>query len=443
MSIDSLGRLVPNHKVWDRLGNIIPEVEYSEGIRPAFPFKPAAWLPVQFKDKGDDDWFVVMPGKLLALDNDGRVVPAQYGVSGATVTYTSNDVLAGTIDITTGVAVTAGKTVTLSTVDGSTAHFMGRQGVAFSASSPIGVAPYAYYQWAGDGSALDDGWNPVAYKNWNYNRQPQVAVLCDAVIKLPLIPGQVASEVLSGTWGGTLTIGTVGVHTRTVVQAHARYNATTGYKPVAATDTVIAFVLDNYPVAKNTSRTPITSNVTSLLVTEVDSIAAVSSPGYFFVDYEVGVVFVYSADGQTLPTITPASTVTYFHYATAPGVYSVFSCVLSTTTELKPGDFVGVGTASNWVRLAVDATTLPTAICGQVLGFERHPQDALDRVRTAFNPAIGTDATGAMSNALASSGTVNAGQMDQMPGSATGGMPDTIHYAGASDTLVIINLIGR
>jgi hypothetical protein len=422
---------------------MIPEVEHSEGIRPAFPFKPASWLPVQFKDKYDDDFFVIMPGKILALDPDGRVIPAQYdGTVATTLTYSTNDVITGTIDIRTGVAVTGTATVTLSQVDGTTYGFMGRLGKAFACSKPIGIAPYAYYQWSGDASSYDDGWNPVGYKFNNYNRQHQVAVLCDACIKLPLIPGQVATEALTANWtNSTITFGTASVQKRANVILTGRY-AATGSNPVTVNDTVIAIALENTSVAKNTTRTPITSTVTGMLTTEVSSIAAVNAPGYFYVDREVGVVFVYSADGQTLPAVG-GKTITYFHYATAPGVYSAFACVLSSSSELVPGDLVGIGAGSNFVKITEGASTLPSSIMGQVLGFERHPMDALDMVKTAFNPALGTDATGSMSNATAGSSSVNTGQMDQMPGSANGGYPDALHYAGGSDTMVVINLIGR
>ena len=104
MGYDSLGRYTATHKVWDHVGNILPGIEHSEGIRPAFPFKPAAWLPVQVRDKHYEDWYVIMPGKLVTLDPDGRVMPAQYGLLATTsnVVYTADDVAAGTIDIATG-----------------------------------------------------------------------------------------------------------------------------------------------------------------------------------------------------------------------------------------------------------------------------------------------------------------------------------------------------
>lgn len=448
MAFDSTGRYVGTHKAYDHLGNMIPDVEECEGIRPSFPFKPASWLPVVFWDKHFEQWDVIMPGKLVTLDPDGRVIPAHLGLTSASITYSTNDVTAGTVDIRTGEALlsTATGTVTLSTVDGSTAHFMGRQGVSFADSTakyPIGVAPYAYLQWAGDAGEFDDGSNPAGLKENNYQMQHQVAVLCDFVIKLPLIPGQVASESLPMNWtSSTITFGTSSFQTLTYVRTTTRY-AAAGFKPVAATDTVIALALANYPVAKNTTRTPITSTITGLLLNEVSSTAAVNVAGDFCVDYEMGVIFLYAPTGTELPAVDAADTITYFHYATAPGVYSVFACVLSTTSELFPGDFLTCGADSNFVRSAMSASTVQGSIVGQVLGFKSYPQGGLEYVRTAFNPALRTNSSGAMSNATLATSAVGLGQMDQMPGSANAGYPDALHYAGGADKMVIINLIGR
>jgi hypothetical protein len=99
MSFDSLNRYNPNHKVWDHVGNLIPDVEHSEGERPAIELQVASWLPVQFFDKHYENWMVVLPGKAIALDPDGRAMPAEYGLTSASVVYTQNDVDAGTIDV--------------------------------------------------------------------------------------------------------------------------------------------------------------------------------------------------------------------------------------------------------------------------------------------------------------------------------------------------------
>jgi hypothetical protein len=465
MSFDSLNRYSPSHKVWDHVGNIIPDIEHSEGQRPNAELRPAAWLPVEFYDKHYENWNVVLPGKAVALDPDGNLMPAEYGLTGASVVYTANDVVAGTIDVATGLAVTAAKTIALANLTGTrggswtaalagtnnstyASGFMGRYGVSFADATqkyPVGVAPYAYLQWAGG-----DGFNPANYTKHNYNMQHQVAVLCDYVIRLPLTPAQEATETVDKTvTGSNLTFGTQATHTRAFAQSNGngRYNASTGTVPVLNTYPVIALALDEQDLAKNTARTEITlqsdnaaDDVSSILVNEKTSVAGISSAGDYFVDYFVGVIFIYSSDGATVPTAISGAagtvSITYYRHTT-PSTISKFAQVLGTC---EPGDFLVASTGSN---LVVDNTADIRTILGQVLKLEVHPRDALDRVRTAYDPAIGTDSSGSMANATAGSASANLGQMDQMPGSATGGVPDLIHFAGAADTIVIINLISR
>jgi hypothetical protein len=469
MPFDELGRYTPNHKTYDHVGNILPDVEHSEGNRPHLGDggKVAAWLPVQLYDKHYENWVVVMPGKAVACDPDGDLMPAQYGLTSASVVYTQNDVDVGTIDIATGLPVTTAKTVVLANLDGVrdgtwtqanagtgsvTSGFMGRFGVSFvdgTRKYPVGVAPYAYLQWAGG-----DGFNPTSYHKHNYNMQHRVAVLCDYVIKLPLVPAQEANEAIDKTaTASALVFGSQNVYTRTNAQAEAsgRYNATTGTVPVLSTYPVVALALNEQDVAKQTSRTTFvlsstdaSDDMSGVLTNERSALSAVTQAGDYWVDYAKGVIFVYSADGATLPTQISGATgtprITYYRLGTAPGVLSKFSSVLAG--GLVPGDFLKVGTESNLVKADPSSDNFAD-ILGQVLNLEVHPKDALDRVRTAYSPAIATDASGAMANGVASSASVNAGQMDQMPGSATGGHPDLIHYAGAADTLVYINLISR
>lgn len=443
---NSLGQMTPNYRVYDHVGNILPDVEHSEGERPACEFRPAAWLPVQFKDKYYENWIVIPAGKIVALDPHNRVMPAQYGLTSASVTYSANDVIAGTIDITTGIAVTTAKTVTLSTIDGSSVHFMGREGEAFADATkkyPIGVAAYAFLQWAGDGSLTDDGFNPAAFRHYNYNMQHQVTVLCDYVLKLPYIPGQAATESIDNTWTGSAIAagGSGGWRTRANCQAFARYDETNGLYPVLDSYPVIGWAVLNYPVAKNTSRSTITSTLTTLLVNEVDSVDLIRSSGDWWMDYELGILFVYSADGQTLPAIA-GHTITYYHYKAAPTVVSSFASVVAGTTELKGGDMLKCDSNSNFTR-ANPAVDQHADIIGQVLEFRSFPRSALDKVRTAWNPSLSTDSTGTMANATAGSSSVGLGQYDQFSGSATSGIPTEITYAGGANKLVIVNLIGR
>jgi hypothetical protein len=474
MGFNTLNQYSATHKVYDKVGNIIPDICHSEGVSPAGEFKPAAWLPVQFKDKHFENWMVILPGKLIALDPDGCVMPAYYGASTTPdVTYTQNDIDAGTIDISTGLPVASTKVVNLEYLSGvkesgwtaalagvsKTSGFMGRFGVAWpgcvSKSTvgliyPIGVAPYAYLQWCGG-----DGFNPAEYYQYNYNMQHQVAPLCDYVIKLPLIPAPSGSETVDGTkTASALVIGTANVHSRAYAQANAtgRYDATTGTVPVLSTYPVIAVALDNFPVAQNTARTTITlsctaGDVSSILVNEKTALVAVTQAGDYFVDYPMGVIFIYSSDGTTVPVAlsgATAATIVYYHYDGSATILSKFACVIASSSDLKAGDFLKCNTAvgSDWI-LADPTTDNFATIMGQVVGFEVHPKDYLQHVHTAFMPALATDATGSMANGAIATSSVNLGQMDQMPGSATGGVPDLIHYAGAADTLVLINLVSR
>lgn len=475
MSFNAQNQYTASHKVWDHVGNIVPTVEHSEGMRPHHEFKPASWLPVQFYDKHYEVWFTILPGKVVALDPDGYVMPAQYGRGDSaagtniSVTYTANDVTAGVIDIATGAAVTIPKVVRLDNLTGTrgagwtaanagvsvTSGFMGKEGVAFWAAGgdqnsvryPIGVAPQPYVQWAGG-----DGSNPANLREHNHILQHQVPVLCDYVLKLPYVPTQEASETVSATATGAITFGATGTHTRAQLQADAtgRYHPTTGEVPVLNTYPVVAKACAKYPIAQITERTTITlasdntaDDVSDILVNERTALSAVTAAGDYFVDYDVGVIFFYSIDGSTMPTsLTGAAgtvSVTYYQYEDAnTGNISVFSQLVGA--RVQPGDFLICDNNSN---LAVSNSSDFRLIIGQVLGFVTGPDEGLSKVRTAYDPNINTDATGAMSLGSLSSASTNVGQLDQMPGSATAGYTDLVHYAGAANLTALVNLVSR
>lgn len=416
MSFNQFGQYSANHKTWDHVGNILPNVEHSEGIRPAAEFKPAEWLPVQFFDKHYENYQVIMPGKVVACDPNGDLVPAGLKIpaelagSGDVVTYTTQDVDAGVINVTTGLPVTTAELTDPGSTRGYTAAeidaagFLGVSGVNLSISAPIGVAPYAYLQWAGG-----DGSNPADYRKHNYNMQHQTAVLCDYVLELPLVPAAATSESLPfGTPAGNLSV---------------------------------SDPIDNLPVATHTVRTPISfsgGDSATLFVNQKDAAADVAASGDYHVDLRTGVVTVYA-------TVQPTSiTVSYSHYASSPSTASKFAAasgdltcgdnltfdaesnlILATAATLYIGDTSAGDESANIVRAQ-------GLIVGQVLAKVQGPRDLLDRVKTSYNPAINTDASGSKPGYL--------GQMDQMPGTATGGARGNVHYAGAADTTVLVNL---
>jgi hypothetical protein len=408
MSFNSLGQYSANHKVWDHVGNMIPVVEHSEGVRPHGEFMPAAWLPVKFFDKYYENWMVILPGKIVALDNDGRVVPAQYGLASAQITYTADDYLAGTIDARTGVAYATNGTTTFNV--SAVTDFLGRGvSVALSVSHPVGVCPYPVLQWAGDGSADDDGFNPGALKQHNYNMQHRVAILCDYVLELPIVPAKTTTETITaGSWSSNIMT----------------FDA-----------------LDNLPVATNTQRTPLSfannslTDAATVFVNQVTEAADIVAAGDWHINYTTGVIKAYRATNPSSGTYS----VTYYNYASAPSGSNVskFACVLG---DVKPGDFLKCNADSNWVKATTVLTGNGTTgdefnvIMGQVLDIEVGPKDMLDKVRTAYTN-LNTSGAGAFPG--------TAGQMDQMPGSATGGATDKVHYAGAADKVCRVNLISR
>jgi len=396
MTVNALGQLTGNMKPWDHVGNITPDFVVSEGIVPSEELRPAAWLPVQLWDKHYEVWKVITAGKLVGLDRDGRVVPT--GLVGQTIAYTADDVTAGTVDASTGAAVLTAKNVDLSALT----TFMGRTGTAPGLSSPIGVAFYDVFQDFARGSEAY-GENPVNFYHHNFRLQHLVAVLTDAYIEMPLVPTvQTATALGIGTWAGAGTL---------------------------ITDFV---ALVNLPVAANTSqRTPIAftngtgTDAATRFTRQVTTRALIIQPGDWFIDLASGVISVYAGANFA----GGAYQISYYHYNGAPATVSVFACAVG---NLVPGDFLKANADSNF---AIDAAPSVADTMGQVWAIQTLPKDYLERVMSAYRPPLSNSATGALPG--------YDGQFDQTAGTATGGVPSKVHFAGAANLLVRINLFSR
>lgn len=431
------------HKTWDHVGNITPNVEYSEAHRPHGEYMVADWLPVGRYEKYYENYFVVSAGKVVTFDRAGRVVPAGLKVgfavtSGDVLTYTATDVTEGTIDLTTGVAVTAACGYTRAEI---TAALIGLglldagENAEDFINFPVGVAPYNYLHWAGG-----DGNNPALLNKHNYQMQHRVAVLCKYVIQMPLVPAAHTGIDLSSS----ASISDSAIADWTTADADGAWFSSTALgltgrysSDVSAGDNVVALNLPVMNLAKNTTLTPIV--FPTGFTREVGSIGEISQAGDYFIDYDVGVVLIYEANGDAAAVST--GSVTFYHWDSVPTSVSTFACALG---DLKPGDYVRPDANSNFVKAkefaATDVATSsdgnPTdaelavmlnqavvaqrEIIGQVLDSELHPKDYLDRVRTAYAPL---------------------GTADQMPGSASGGLPAEITYAGGSNKMIRILLL--
>ena len=428
-----------NHKTWDRVGNMTPDVEFSETERPAGEFKVADWLPVQRLDKHYEHFFVVSAGKIIAFDRMGRVVPAglktAFAIPAAThvLSYTASDVTEGVMNLVTGAPCTGAVDYDRTEITNA----LRAQGLLDATENaedfinfPIGVAPYNYLKWCGG-----DGSNPAEYTQHNYNMQHQVAILCDYCVQVPLVPALASTLNLSGLAAisssaiADFAPASAAWFDKTALGLTLRYagkvNANT-----------VALILPSFNCAKNTAITPWVLPVG--FTREVSSLLELTTAGDYFVDLDVGVILMFETGGDA-KAITTGSLV-FYHYDAAPASVSTFACALG---DLKPGDFVRADKNSNYVKAKVFAAgdivtgtdTAPTdaelaamlnqvmaaqsEIVGQVLELEGHPRDFLERVRTAF-PFLGV--------------------MDRMPGTATEGMPLAITYAGASTKMVHILL---
>lgn len=456
---------VPNHKFWDRMGRVTPNVEKSESVRPFFESMPAVWLPVARFEKEIEAYFVISSGKVVAEDRQGFLVPAglrkKWNVaSGTTVlSYTATDATENVIDLTTGVAVAGAVSYTEAQL---TAALRLRGLITPSEramdfiSKPVGIASYNYFKASGT-----DWYNPATLFQHEFRPQATVAITCDYVITLPVLPAVATAEVMANdNTGGAddlLELIFDGTSARTKGWFNAtQINAVTRFaSEVAVGDNVVAFLTTNAPLAHVTPDSLITASVAGL-VKQVGSIGQIAAAGDFFVDYEAGIIFVYEAGGNAIPSpFTTAATVTYSHYAAVGSNVSTFACA---TGNIEFGDFLTYDADSNLIKAVLDIGTAEgynasgvvftadpdysaaadaaislqiekavlgfvEGIVGQVIGTEIFPRDLLDRVHTAY----------------AGQSAANM----RTPGTATGGRTDQLTYANAAEKMILVNLICR
>jgi hypothetical protein len=267
-----------------------------------------------------------------------------------------------------------------------------------------------------------------------------------------------ASSVLS-----TNGFGTGGWHSSAQIHAMTRYAS-----DVAADADLVCYVFEKFPVAHNTDSTPITCSVTSGLVSQKSVITAVSAAGDYFVDYEVGALFLYEAGGDAIPTgFSTSSTITYYNYETVVEAARI-SSYFCATGDINVGDFVTYDTNSNLIKATLDigttigytsaeaayaadpdysssadaaissqveqaVTHYVEGIIGQVLNTIEFPRDYLDRVRSAYVGATSPNTLTGM----------NSTTIMQTPGSATGGRSDQLTYTNSAEKLLIVNFIHR
>ena len=471
----------------DVFDNITPNnivVTPSGGIAvPAGEFKPANWLPVAWQGTASQDYFVISSGKVVSLTSQGEVVPSGIrlkaeGLTGGSdttstlITYTANDVTAGTVDIRTGEAVSAAGAVTLGEfatglierglVTASRAKILATTSdwvatteadcinvVKVYISDPVGVAAYDVYHWAGDAYDAEGGLNFT-----NYQKQHLVQFFTQAQMQMPVagltqrssidLSGATAytASALHGTAFPTNSGGTVLWLTSTQLNALERYDDSS--KPsmyVAAGDPIVGFALqadgEGSRVAAHTSRSPF-ADANSVLANRKSSVADLHTNGDYFLDAHANIVLVYSGwsggtAGASIASMS-ATSVSYYYYDQVSGASSSWQQVCAVG-ELEPGDYLTFDEFSNFIkwdagatsRLEGDAAPASDAqimrTIGRVIAVKEEPLGLLERVRTAFD------------------GT-SFGSSMQMPGSATSGYTDllTLSNETVANKVAIINV---
>lgn len=464
-------------------GNLVPNVTHSSSERPHSDAAVAAWLPLADttdnramgffvrQEEPSKDYLVLTPGKVVSFSREnlgmvvddgplGRLVPAGVriawaaaGAGDTVLEYNATDVAQFTQDLTTGVAVAAAASYTKAQVE---AALLGRgllrpsEALEDFISSPVGVIPQSAYAWAGG-----DGLQPAGYNFHNYKRQHKSQLLCDWVLRFPFAPaGTATARDIPAI--GTVVAADTEVETPAVAGDAAWVTgaggelasvlglegAGTRYGSVTNTDYVGLVlgalrieVVPHLPFSITRAAVDITSTI---LQNRKCSIEDLIYDGDYYVDTELGIVFMYEAGGNALPTGMAAADIINVQQHSAHTDY--ISDLAMIVGDVRPGDLLVCDSKSNLRPFVprpaetqastagstdyVDPATYdrPEDVIAQVLTFSRYPREDMSKVKTFYE-------------------NLPTGLVDQMPGSATDGYTDNQTYAGGGQFEVIINFL--
>lgn len=495
-------------------GHPIIAPTHGDTVAPQNDLAAAAWLPIgshatnsaagfftyDYQRHVFTDKVVIMPGKLVALtreslanDNSisninqgtvGRLVPAGVrlawkaaGGSDFILMYTADDVAERIENLTTGLPVTAAEVAALVTAGGGytktqvTAALKARGFIRNSEtcdafiSRPIGIAANIVYAWAGgDGSQA----NKLRFMNYRRENKSTFWTGQDHTLRLPVLPKTAATvavpafsslvDALVDFEDGTLATWLQGDGTELSTHLGPRYAGLTNQKWVglALGYRSVEHNLYNPIVITNAAGTDVSA---LWLKREVSSVQMISKFGDYFVDRDLGILFLYSALADSLPTLedSTAMTTSYdivFSYspvatavtgsAVAPSV-KVFAAV---TGAVNPGDYLAYDKYSNFVpyvaRADEDSWTVdeaggttdrtvvkyvsptlyhrPEDIVGKCYTLDRSPKADLAAVKT-FHDYEGVTLA------------------DRTPGSATDGNPAEIHQSQGGQFAAIVRVL--
>ncbi len=414
----------------DVFDQITPNTKYSSDhiVTQAGEFRPAAWLPIVWVDAASDDAFVISSGKVVSMDTQGRIVPAglRTRLLSGNLVYAQRDVDNGVVDLTTGERLTTTQSYAVLDV----AKALVERGLVLETdisavtaaeviprfiSPPVGINQSDVYVWAGDTEA--------DFKFTNYRKQHLVTFMTQVQM---IVPHMVSANEASDSFDiSTLESGGSESYVAgTFPEAGEYWDATNlasvnryAAMDVVAATPVVALGLAHQPVARNTDRTPFGSDTAGVLVKERFSPTDIKNEGDWFLDADVGVLFLHSDTWATLDAAAATVVFDYDYYGTSTAAGDRY---VHLDGRADPGDKVTFDADSNLV-VADLSSALFYNVLGTVHSILVEPKGLLDRVRTAWNFS-GVDKT------------------FQMPGTATKGFSDLITLTDetVADRLAIV-----
>ena len=434
----------------DILDSVTPNVLVQKEVRaPAGEWKPAAWLPIAFtktNQEAETDAFVISKGKAVAFDRQGRIVPAgmrlALGGTGTSLTlinsvcltYTSTDVSWGVTDITTGERVTAAVTYTINDV----ADALLERGLVLDQevstvppdtlarcqevidawiSRPIGFSHDDVYVWSGRPEDGDQFYT-------NYSKQHLISFWTEGQLKVPhatagsTVDTFDAGALVTEAYAAGESVGPGEFWNATNVSQLARYSGI-----LTAASPVVALGFSEQDVAPETERTPLSHDhlTIDILTRKRSGPDKITTAGDYYLDHEVGVLFLHSTTWASLAVDADTDVaVTFYNYDTGLATTQRYPHFMGDV--VKPGDFVAVDERSNYIVASTAQISAGQEIVGRVLELQNEPRGLLASVKTAWN----------ISGAAAAM---------KMPGSATLGYSDAITLSGetVADELVVFN----
>lgn len=410
-------------------------------VNPHGPHKgwiPARWLPIAFSltDNPDGtDYYVISSGKIVALDAEGRLVPAGLrealvGAATSTVvlTYTATDVEQGVYDIETGRRLTAAKTVTSlavakalinrglvdrSSAPSTVAHI--REVIRAFISRPVGISFGNVYVYSGQPADGDQTFT-------NYSKQHVVQFVTEHEVRCPRMSAGTATEDTIDVSAVTLaSSNTSGTRPADGTVLNATGTGALGRWNSDDVGDVVTIVLSVRDVAAETDRTPLTCDVDHVLLRSRTSIALVAKAGDYYLDAAAGYLVIHRDTWDTLVTDNDDPTISFYAYSDS--ALAASTQFIYFTGTAVPGDLMSVDKASNFCRKGstVDILDSTDPNIGRFMGWQREPFDLMANVKSGVRQT-------------------NAPVAARVPGSATKGYSDMITLANelVADSCAII-----